>query len=108
MPLKLYLEDPYQRVLDAEVVASAGGRCALSRTAVYPGGGGQPADRGRLFAAAEALPVGEVSEDDAGEVWHRVGRDLEAGTALRGEISPLALTTRCHGTPLFAGRAWRA
>ncbi len=86
MPLKLYLDDPYQRVFDAEVVASEGGRCALSRTAFYPGGGGQPADRGRLFTAAEALPVGEVSEDDAGEVWHRVGRDLEAGTAVRGEI----------------------
>jgi len=86
VPLKLYLDDPYRRMFDAEVVGSAGGRCALSRTAFYPGGGGQPADRGQLFAGAEALPVDEVSEDDAGEVWHRVGRDLEPGTVLRGEI----------------------
>lgn len=83
---KLYLEDPYRRVFDAEVVASAGGCCALSRTAFYPGGGGQPADLGQLVAGVEALPVTEVSEDPAGEVWHRVGRDLEPGTVLRGEI----------------------
>jgi misacylated tRNA(Ala) deacylase len=86
LPVKLYLEDPYQRAFDAEVVASADGWCALSRTVFYPGGGGQPADRGRLTAGSESLMVDEVREDDAGEIWHRVGRDLAIGTEVNGEI----------------------
>ncbi|GEJ58995.1 alanyl-tRNA editing protein [Anaeromyxobacter diazotrophicus] len=86
MPAKLYLEDPYLRDFEAEVTASADGWCALSRTAFYPGGGGQPADRGQLLAAGEALAVTEVREDDAGEVWHRAGRDLVPGTAVRGAL----------------------
>jgi misacylated tRNA(Ala) deacylase len=85
MSEKLYLDDPYRRAFDAEVVASAGGWCALSRTAFYPGGGGQPADRGRLTAGGEELAVEEVRED-AGEVWHRVGRDLAPEAAVHGEL----------------------
>jgi misacylated tRNA(Ala) deacylase len=86
VPAKLYLEDPYQREFEAEVIGSADGWCTLSRTAFYPGGGGQPADRGRLVVKGEALVVGEVREDGAGEVWHRVERDLAPGTAVHGEI----------------------
>jgi misacylated tRNA(Ala) deacylase len=86
MDPKLYLDDPYLRAFEAEVLASADGWCALSRTAFYPGGGGQPPDRGRLEAGGEALEVTEVREDEAGRVWHRVGRDLAAATAVRGEL----------------------
>jgi len=57
MPDKLYLEHSHGRAFDAEVIASADGWRALSRTAFYPGGGGQPADRGRLTVGGEALAV---------------------------------------------------
>ncbi len=86
MVRKLYLEDAYRRAFDAEVVASADGWCALSATAFYPGGGGQPADRGRLSIERDAVPVDAVREDDAGEVWHRVGRDLAPGPRVTGEL----------------------
>jgi misacylated tRNA(Ala) deacylase len=86
VPVKLYLDDPYRRAFDAEVVASADGWCALTRTAFYPGGGGQPPDRGTIAAGGERLPVDDVREDDAGEVWHRVGRDLPAGAAVTAEL----------------------
>ncbi len=86
MATRLYLSDAYLRAFDAEVTASRDGWCALSATAFYPGGGGQPADRGQLVVAGEPLPVDEVRDDDAGEVWHRVGRDVAAGTALHGEL----------------------
>jgi misacylated tRNA(Ala) deacylase len=86
MSPKLYLDAPYLREFEAEVTSSAEGWCALSRTAFYPGGGGQPADRGRLVVSGEALAVVEVREDDAGEVWHRVERDVTQGTAVRGEL----------------------
>jgi len=86
MAAKLYLDDPYLRAFDAAVTETSDGWVVLSRTAFYPGGGGQPADRGRLLAEGEVLDVLEVREDDRGEVWHRVGRDLAGGRAVRGEL----------------------
>ncbi len=85
MTARLYLEDPYLREFDAEVAASEGGACTLTRTAFFPGGGGQPADRGAL-EAGEPLPVTAVREDDAGRIWHAVGRDLAPGTRVRGTL----------------------
>jgi Ser-tRNA(Ala) deacylase AlaX len=85
MTERLYLADAYQSAFDAEVTASREGWCTLSRTAFYPGGGGQPADRGRLVRAGEPLAVDLVREDEAGEVWHHVGRDLSPGP-VRGEL----------------------
>jgi misacylated tRNA(Ala) deacylase len=86
MTEKLYLSDASCRSFDAEVTACRDGWCALTRTAFYPGGGGQPPDRGRLVVRDEALRVDEAREDDAGDVWHRVPRDLEAGTPVHGEL----------------------
>jgi len=83
---KLYLADPYLRAFDAVVIESAGGACALDRSAFFPGGGGQPCDRGTLVVAGEPLAVTAVREDDEGRVWHEFGRDLPAGTAVRGEL----------------------
>lgn len=89
MTARLYLQDPYLRAFDAEVVAARDGCCALSRTAFYPGGGGQPPDRGLLVVAGEPLPVDQVREDEAdlgGQLWHHLGRDLAPGTAVQGEL----------------------
>ncbi len=87
MHSRLYLEDPYLRAFDAEVVACAEGSCSLTRTAFFPGGGGQPADRGHLvLAGGERLPVASVREDDAGTIWHEVGRALAPGEVVRGEV----------------------
>jgi misacylated tRNA(Ala) deacylase len=83
---RAYLDDPYLRALDARVVESAGGACVLDRTIFHPGGGGQPHDRGALAVGGEALPVSAVREDDAGRVWHEVGRALAPGTAVRAEL----------------------
>lgn len=86
MDTRLYLEDPYLREFDAEVLESAAGWCLLSRTAFYPGGGGQPCDRGQLFLRGEAVRVAGVREDDAGRLWHQIGRELAAGEAVGGTI----------------------
>src|ERR1041384_8323024 len=85
MAVKLYLDDPYQRTFDAEIVVAADGWCALSRTAFYPGGGGQPADRGQLVVEGMPVAVTAVREDEAGAVWHHLGRELSPGTPVRGE-----------------------
>lgn len=68
-PEKLYYDDPYLKHFSAQVVArrEIDGRpaIALDRTAFYPGGGGQPCDRGTL----NDMPVLDVTESD-GQIWH--------------------------------------
>jgi misacylated tRNA(Ala) deacylase len=86
VPAKLYLDDPYLREFDAQVLESAGGWCLLSRSAFYPGGGGQPCDRGSLEVRGEILPVAAAREDDGGRVWHQLGRALEPGEPVRGAV----------------------
>lgn len=84
MTLRLDLADPSLLRFDAEVVAvrMLGGRPAvvLDRTAFYPEGGGQPADRGRLGG----VPVVDVQEVD-GEVLHALEGEPPAGR-VTGEV----------------------
>lgn len=82
----LYHEDAYLRTFDADVVAAAGPAVALSATAFYPGGGGQPHDLGRLVTPAGSVSVTRVWRD-GGLIWHTVEGDPPAvGAALRGEL----------------------
>ena len=75
---RLYLRDPYLTRFSARVVSLAdlAGRPAavLDRSAFYPEGGGQPADRGTLAGAA----VVDVQEKD-GAVLHVLDRPLSPG-----------------------------
>jgi misacylated tRNA(Ala) deacylase len=87
MTLRLYLDDAYLREFDARVVASAAGWWALSHSAFYPGGGGQPPDRGHLVADGRALAVTALREDEDGRrLWHHVGHEAPAGLAVRGVL----------------------
>lgn len=74
---RLYFDDAYLRRFTARVVARAerDGRpaVALDRSAFYPEGGGQPADRGELGG----VPVLDVQADD-GLVWHTLAARLPA------------------------------
>lgn len=86
MTARLYLEDPYLREFDADVTASTDGWCLLTRTAFYPGGGGQPADRGLLSVGDRKLQVSDSREDQDRNLWHQVGRDIPVGERARGEV----------------------
>lgn len=64
---------------------------ALDHTAFYPTSGGQPFDVGTLRATAPSgaaidVPIVEVEEDEAGEVWHLTPKPLLAGTAVEGTV----------------------
>ncbi|HEY6003075.1 MAG TPA: alanyl-tRNA editing protein, partial [Anaeromyxobacter sp.] len=78
MTERLYLADSGLLEFEADVVrvASQGGRAAvvLDRTAFYPEGGGQPADRGTLGG----VPVVDVQESD-GEILHVLGGEPPSG-----------------------------
>jgi misacylated tRNA(Ala) deacylase len=58
----------------------------LSQTVFYPGGGGQPHDRGHSILHGDAVAVSAIREDAAGRIWHFVGCDLAVGEAVRGMI----------------------
>ncbi len=74
----LYYEDPRQMRFSATVLkrGEVGGQPAvvLDRTAFYPEGGGQPADRGVL----DGVRVLDVRRE-SGDVWHVLERDMPAG-----------------------------
>jgi alanyl-tRNA synthetase len=81
---RLYLDAPDLLQFDASVraVRALGDHAAvvLDRTAFYPEGGGQPADRGDLGG----IPVLDVQEVD-GEVLHVLGGPAPGG-AVRGRV----------------------
>src|SRR6266568_5221944 len=84
MTARLYLDDPDLVRFDAQLLSirPCEGRPAaiLDRTAFYPEGGGQPADRGRL-GGVEVLDVREVE----GEILHLLGAELAPGR-VEGEV----------------------
>jgi alanyl-tRNA synthetase len=82
---RLYYEDSKQDRFEAVVVsARADGDATsvvLDATAFYPGGGGQPADRGRL-GDRTVLDVGQ----DGDLVWHRLDGVLAEGARVEGRL----------------------
>jgi len=104
--------DAYLREFDARVMeVSAEERAvALDRTAFFPGGGGQPHDRGTLAAAGAALPVARVQR--RGDwIWHFVeGDPPAAGTAVHGVLDwerRYALMRTHTAFHLLCGVVWR-
>jgi len=85
MTRRLYYEDASLRAFQASVVGTRPdgdvSLVLLDATAFYPGGGGQPSDRGTLGGRA----VLDVTEEDQG-VWHRLDGPLDAGASVSGSL----------------------
>ncbi len=58
----LYHSDAYLQKFVAQVVAIQDGALVLDRTAFYPGGGGQPADRGTIAWQGHKYPLVKVKK----------------------------------------------
>ena len=83
----LYPEDAYCKEFSATVAAVVDGGVVLNRTAFYPGGGGQPADDGRLSADGVDYPVTRLKRVD-GQLVHFVDGALPAeGAAVTGTLN---------------------
>ncbi|MCS7260595.1 MAG: alanyl-tRNA editing protein [Anaerolineae bacterium] len=88
MTILLYQTDSYIKEFDASIVdlELSLHAVALDRTAFFPGGGGQPADRGWLEIDGRVLPVIQVKRDGA-QVWHVIAGALpELGSRVTGRL----------------------
>ncbi len=64
MTEQLFLHDSYLREFGASVVKHAGRELTLNRTTFYPGGGGQPSDKGQLKVGPVQANVVDVRRQD--------------------------------------------
>ncbi len=86
MTEELFLEDAYLRRFEARVVKLDGREVILDRTSFYPGGGGQPPDKGTLgIGPIQALVVDARRE--GGQVVHVLDKAIpDTVRDLKGEL----------------------
>ncbi len=86
MTEELFLTDSYVKEFDARVQKIAGREVILDRTAFYPGGGGQPPDKGALGVGPIRASVIDVRRE-GGEVVHVLDNPIpDTVRDLRGEL----------------------
>jgi misacylated tRNA(Ala) deacylase len=89
MTEEMFRDDAYAARCEAVVVGVAGANVYLDRTVLYPTGGGQPGDRGRLVLAdGGVLEVADTSKGPDG-IAHRLADGQSApapGTRLTAEV----------------------
>jgi misacylated tRNA(Ala) deacylase len=116
---ELFAVDAYLRDFEAtvEAVDRDAGRVALSRTAFYPGGGGQPHDLGTLRWASSTGPGTEGAAvtrvgREGGRIWHWLAPDTdlpEPGIETEGVLDweRRHLTMRTHAAlHILCGVMW--
>ena len=82
----LYVLDSYVRTFPTHVVSVNGSDVVLSRTAFYPGGGGQPCDQGQLSWSGRQTNVTAVKREGS-DIVHTVAGDVPAvGTEVHGTL----------------------
>ena len=80
MTVELFLTDAYLKNFEARVLRLDGRETVLDRTAFYPGGEGQPADKGRLKVGPIGAAVVDVRREGANIVHvldRRIPRTVE-------------------------------
>jgi alanyl-tRNA synthetase len=85
----LYYDDHYTKEFDATILwhqtTSLGTEVILDKTAFYPEGGGQPADKGELFINGKPINVLHV-EKTAGAIIHILNSPATTGMKVHGKI----------------------
>ena len=90
MTEELFLNDSYLREFEARVVRLSGREAVLDRTAFYPGGGGQPPDKGLLGIGpvrADVVDVRRQRGEEGTEIVHVLDGPIPNTVRdLRGEL----------------------
>jgi misacylated tRNA(Ala) deacylase len=82
---ELFLWDSYLREFEARIAENDGRELVLESTAFYPGGGGQPSDRGRLKTGPVQAAVVDVRREGKGIVHvldHPIPETVESITGV--------------------------
>ena len=110
MTEELFLTDSYLREFDARVERLAGREVILDRTAFYPGGGGQPPDKGTLGIGPVRASVVDVRREGR-EIIHVLDSPIPATVRdVKGELDwERRYAHMCHHTALhiLSGVIWR-
>jgi misacylated tRNA(Ala) deacylase len=86
MTEELFLADSYLREFEARVERLAGREVVLDRTAFYPGGGGQPPDKGTLGIGPVRASLVDVRRE-GGDIIHVLDNPVPGTVGdLRGEL----------------------
>jgi misacylated tRNA(Ala) deacylase len=90
MTEELFLKDSYLRDFESRVVRLAGREVVLDRTTFYPGGGGQPPDKGTVDIGpvhANVVDVRRGKGEAGGEIVHVLDDPIpDTVRDLRGEL----------------------
>ena len=86
MTEELFLKDAYLERFEAKVVGLNGREVVLDRTAFYPGGGGQPADKGTLGIGPVRASVVDARREGGGIVHVLDAAIPETVRELNGEL----------------------
>lgn len=109
----LCYRDAYVRETQASVLAvdPESGAVLLDRTVFYPGGGGQPPDRGRLHGADNTTWTVTGARKQGDDIWHAVeGVGPAVGTEVTAELdwSRRHALMRTHSAlHVLCGVIWR-
>lgn len=66
-----YYDDPYLKEMHVNVVERKGDYLRFDDTIFYPGGGGQPYDRGYFYGESFMSEIVEVKRENDG-IWHKI------------------------------------
>jgi len=106
----LFQTDAYVREFEGRVIAVEANAVALDRTAFYPGGGGQPPDRGFLSAGGRRWEV-LTAHREGEEIWHEVaGEPPPLGITVSGQLDwerRYALMRTHTAMHILCGVIWR-
>jgi misacylated tRNA(Ala) deacylase len=82
----LYHENSYIQKFEANIIRISDEGVVLDQTAFYPGGGGQPQDRGIFYWQGETIPLVKITRKE-GDIWHQLGSiPFSEGDVIQGEL----------------------
>ena len=86
MTERLYYKDSYLREFDGRIEEICENGVIINRTSFYPGGGGQPSDRGYIESNGIRFPVSNVSAKNGKIVHEIIGFSSPVGEYVTGSI----------------------